>query len=285
MQITVLPNIGFCFGVLNSINLSKNELHSANKPLYLLGMLVHNDIVNNEFLNAGYLQIRYESDIDLILNNTNTGTFISTAHGITDEIKAKILNKGFRLIDTTCPIVKSNNEKILHYYREGFSIIYIGKHNHSESNVIKKYVTIVENENDVNNLNIKNDHIVVVNQTTMAEKDFNLLLPLIQKKYPRALNDLKICPATLDRQKDLIYYLEQHHAFNDIWVVVGDPKSNNTKKLIEIIKGKTNNYYLISNVPDVQMITCNENNHIFITSGTSTPNGLINDIVKALKEK
>lgn len=285
MKITVLPNTGFCFGVLNSINLSKNELHTANKPLYLLGMLVHNDIVNSEFIKAGYIQIKNETDIDLILNNTKGGTFISTAHGISSKLKDKILKKGFRLIDTTCPIVKANNEKIIHYYNEGFSIIYIGKHNHSESDVIKKYVDIVETPRDVDNLNIKNERIVITNQTTMSEKDFNVLLPLILKKYPKALNDLKICPATLERQQDLIYYLEKYHNNNDIWLIVGDPKSNNTKKLLEIVTSKSNNYYLISNLSDLQMINYNDNSHILITSGTSTPNGLINDIVMHLNKK
>ena len=164
-------------------------------------------------------------------------------------------------------------------------IIYIGKHKHSESNVVKDMVHIVENKNDIQNLNLNNKHIVIVNQTTMSEHDFDLLLPEIFKKYPEALNNTEICPATLERQKELNTFLESHHAKGDKWLIIGDNKSNNTKKLVEIVSEKTTNYNLVSNLTDIQIINFNKCDDVYITSGTSTPDGLIKDIVSYLEKE
>ena len=281
MKIIVMPKVGFCYGVERSITLTKELSHNDfPKPYYLLGMLVHNDIVNNDLINHGFKILNSPDEIDNIIE----GTLISTAHGLRDDLKDKINKKNLPIIDTTCPIVLNNNRKILKYYQEGYSVIYIGKHNHQESNVIKEYIHLIENINDINNLNITNNNIVLTNQTTMSIYDIDNLSKVVLDKYPSTIIDTIICPATKERQDTLIKELEKHHDINDYWIIIGDKKSNNTNKLVEIVRNITNNYYFIDNKNDVNKINIQEDYNFYITSGTSTPNNVIEEIIEELKK-
>ena len=282
MNIIKMPKVGFCYGVERSITLTKEiENNNLPKPYYLLGMLVHNDIVNNELEKSGFILLNNPNEID----NINTGTFISTAHGLKQSIKDKINLKKLPIIDTTCPIVLNNNRKILEYHHKMYSIIYIGKHNHQESNVIKEYIHLIETIDDVEKLSITNENIVLTNQTTMSIYDIETLTTAVLKKYPQTIIDTIICPATKERQDTLISELEKHHGLKDFWIVVGDKKSNNTNKLVEIVKNVTNNYYFISSKEEIKNIKISNDFNYYITSGTSTPNIVINEIIEELKKE
>lgn len=282
MNIIIMPKVGFCYGVERSITLTKEiENNNLPKPYYLLGMLVHNDIVNNELEKSGFILLNNPNEID----NISTGTFISTAHGLKQSIKDKINLKKLPIIDTTCPIVLNNNRKILEYYHKMYSIIYIGKQNHQESNVIKEYIHLVETIDDIEKLSITNENIVLTNQTTMSIYDIETLTTAVLKKYPQTIIDTIICPATKERQDTLISELEKHHGLTDFWIVIGDKKSNNTNKLVEIVKNVTNNYYFISSKKEVKNIKISNDFNYYITSGTSTPNIVINEIIEELKKE
>lgn len=284
MKIVIMPKVGFCYGVERSITMTK-ELINGNyqKPFNLLGMLVHNNIVNDELKSLGFNIIDINNLAD-VLNNTN-GTFITTAHGIKKENSQMIKDMGFTLIDTTCPIVLNNNNKIYKYYQNNYDIIYIGKRNHQESNVIKEYVHLIENENDIHNLNISNNLIVLTNQTTVSIVQIEYFSKLIQEKYPNIIIDTCICPATKERQQKVLEEVKLHHSQLDKWIIIGDKLSNNTKKLVEIIKEYTDKYYFINCIEDVDNLDILENDTLYITSGTSTPNTFIDEVIEKIKKK
>ena len=279
MNIIIMEKIGFCYGVDRSISITKQVKEIYPKPWILLGPLVHNDIVNDELLENGYQMLKDKSEVNLYENVT----FISTAHGIDPKFKELIIQKN-TLIETTCPIVLNNNNKIINYANNGYTVIYIGKHNHQESNGIIDFITLVENVDDINNLDISNDLIVLTNQTTMSINDIEKCTNAVLTKYPNALIDTIICPATKERQVALLKYLSSYHDESDKWLIIGDKQSNNTRKLTELTKNYTDNFHFVENVDDVKTITFDNTENLLITSGTSTPNSVINEIVTYIKE-
>lgn len=284
MNIFVMPKVGFCYGVEKSIELAKSGLNdNYPKPYYLLGMIVHNQSVNDELEKLGFLFVN--NNLDLLLNSDTTYTFISTAHGIKQEIKEQILSHNHKLIDTTCPIVIKNNQKIFEYFKKGYEIIYIGKNNHQESNVVKEFVHIVESITDLEKLNINNNLIVLTNQTTMSIIEINEFEKKAKELYPNILIDTIICPATKERQDTLLSELKKHHGTNDKWIVIGDIRSNNTNKLVDLIKRYTQNVYFIHSKNDIENLILCETDNLYITSGTSTPSSIIYEIVEILKRK
>lgn len=281
MKVIVLPDVGFCYGVKRSIDFCK-EHKDSKKALFLLGMLVHNDLVNKSLLQNGFQMIENDNDLLYQLKKHQDGIFISTAHGISEKTKKRIIDAGAKLIDTTCPVVNENRQKIIRYYQNGYDIIYIGKKGHAEGEAVKEYIHLIENDSDINQLLIQNPNIVIMNQTTMSEMDFKSLIPLIHQKYPWALEDLCICPFTLKRQKNVLEEINLHHSCHDKWLVVGDIKSNNTNKLFELIKDHTNNCYLVNSVLEIMPLKLSSDDTIYICSGTSTPNQLIEEIKEYL---
>lgn len=285
MEIVIMPKIGFCYGVERSINLTNEVLKNyPNKSLNLLGMLVHNDIVNEEMIKKGFNIIDI-NNLENVLKETNNAVFITTAHGISIVNEEKIKNYNFPLINTTCPIVLNNNKKIYQYFKEGYDIIYIGRHNHQESNVIKNYVHLIENEGDLNNLNIKNEKVVLTNQTTVSITELNHLTNLIKNKYKNIVIDTCICPATKERQDKILELVKIHNQPNDKWIIIGDTKSNNTKKLVEIIKIYTTNYYFINCLKDIDHLKLSNSDTIYVASGTSTPNNFIYEVIDEIKKR
>ena len=118
----------------------------------------------------------------------------------------------------------------------------------------------------------------------MSIYDIDNLSKVVLDKYPSTIIDTIICPATKERQDTLIKELEKHHDINDYWIIIGDKKSNNTNKLVEIVRNITNNYYFIDNKNDVNKINIQEDYNFYITSGTSSPNNVIEEIIEELKK-
>ena len=284
MKITVLSTIGFCFGVERSLKLCNDALADQTKPHYLLGMLVHNSLVQEHLLANGAKIITMD-ELDELIKQNQDAYIISTAHGISLELKNKINQSTLTLIDTTCPIVLKNNDKIKNYYDKGYGIIYLGKKHHAESNIVKSIVHIVESVEDISNLNIKIDRIAVVNQTTMSTYDFEVLSKAIKQKYPDAIFDLSICSATKKRQDELQIALDMYHSEIDHWLVIGDHLSNNTNKLYQLISNVTPYVSLIENKEQINSLSISSNTHFIITSGTSVSIDTINEIVETIKEK
>lgn len=280
MNIIKTSKTGFCYGVERSITLTKDTSSNFDKPYYLLGMLVHNTLVNEELELNGFQIV---NDFENHLNEK--ATFISTAHGIHEAIKHKINKSGNVLIDTTCPIVIKNNQKIINYFKNNYSIIYFGKKQHQESFVVKDYVHIVENKNDIDKLKIKNENIVLVNQTTMGIDELKEIENYIKQKYPRCLIDTLICPSTSERQNEIKSLLKMYNTDKDFWLILGDRKSNNTTKLYETTKSNTKNCAFISNIDEIKNLCFKNIDNIVLTSGTSTPNNFVEDVYSFLESK
>lgn len=279
MNIIVMKKIGFCYGVNRSIEITNKVKDNYKEPWILLGPLVHNDYVNNDLMNSGYQMLNNKNAI----NNYQNATFISTAHGI-DPILKEQIEKNNTLVDTTCPIVLNNNKKIFKYFADGFDVVYIGKKNHQESNGIKNYIHLIENVKDIKNLILTSSKIVLTNQTTMSIKDIEECKNELIKIYPNCLIDTVICPATKERQIELLDHLNKYHSPADKWLIIGDKKSNNTNKLYELANSFTNNLHYVESVDDIKQIDFSNTSNLLVTSGTSTPNTIITEIVEYIKE-
>ncbi|MGL4898061.1 MAG: bifunctional 4-hydroxy-3-methylbut-2-enyl diphosphate reductase/30S ribosomal protein S1, partial [Cetobacterium sp.] len=87
----------------------------------------------------------------------------------------------------------------------------------------------------------------------------------------------RICGATSERQE-----ATKKLANNcDIIIVIGDLKSSNSKKLLEVAKAENPNSYLVQNDEELDMSIFSESMKIGITAGASTPE----DIIKKIENK
>ena len=95
---------GYCHGVINAINTITNidEL-STKKPIYILGMVIHNKLIVNSFTSKGIITLNDSSKSRMeLLDEIDEGTVVFTAHGVSEEVHLNAKNKGLDIIDTSC---------------------------------------------------------------------------------------------------------------------------------------------------------------------------------------
>lgn len=269
---------GYCNGVVKAIIMINNLLKNNNykKPLYMYGELVHNTHITNALQEQGIITIKSYSNIKV-------GTIIVTAHGLSENEKQIIINQGLDIIDTTCKEVLKIQNLVKQRVLEGYTVLYYGKLNHPECKAVlndNKNIILITSSDDIKNIHINSDKIFFTNQTTMSYFDTLYIIDALKIKYPNIEVNIDICTASKQRQ----LAVSQKAKLCDIVLVVGDKKSNNTNKLKEICDSFNIKSYLIETIDDLKNINLFDGIKIGITAGSSTPNKLINEIIKTLQD-
>ncbi len=284
MEIKKVVPSGYCKGVVNAIRLAKKTKEdNPDTPVYVLGMLVHNSFVTKELSDLGIITLddTFTSKSEL-LDQIDEGIVIFTAHGISDAIKDKAVSKGLRYVDASCVDVLKTQNIIRQYLKQGYDVIYFGKKNHPEAEAvlsISEKIHLVCNSEMLKELHIDNDRIFLTNQTTMSYLELQGLFKEVQEKYPQVIIEEEICNATSSRQLAITKLQDC-----DLLYVVGDRKSNNTGKLVDIgIKSGIKKVLLIQNYKDIDIEDLQNAEKVYVTAGASTPPDLISEVITFLR--
>ncbi len=277
---------GYCHGVVNAINTITKLTELSNKnSITILGMVIHNKQVVDFFESKGIKTIHSNTLSRLeLLDQIDSGTVVFTAHGISPKVRKKALDKGLDIIDTTCDDVFKTQDIVTDLVSKGYDVIYIGKHNHPESEAAKDIssnVHLIETINDINELNIENSKIAVTNQTTMSIYDIYYLAEKIKEKYHDVYFIDEICNATRIRQEAI----KNQSKVIDHCFVVGDKLSNNSKKLVEVSINEAHiDATLIENITDINVEELKHFNTVSVSSGASTPTRITNEVIRFLEQ-
>ncbi len=119
---------GYCYGVVDAMVIAKNASldKTLPRPIYILGMIVHNKHVTDAFEEDGIYTLDGTNRLE-ILKQVEKGTVIFTAHGVSPEVRKAAEEKGLVTIDATCPDVTKTHDLIRKVKAEGYHVIYIGK--------------------------------------------------------------------------------------------------------------------------------------------------------------
>jgi 4-hydroxy-3-methylbut-2-enyl diphosphate reductase len=284
MIINKIEPQGFCGGVKNAIDIAKKAIKNENniKPIYLLGSLIHNEHVMKSLEDLGLILIDDKNKTRLeLLDEIKSGSVIFSAHGVSDKVYLKAKEKNLNIIDATCPFVKIVHNNIKKYLNLGYDIIYIGTKGHPECEGvlgISDKIKLITNKQDALNYQNKNDNIYLSTQTTLSIYEIDEIINILKNKFKNIIIDNKICNATTVRQ-EAIYNAKK----TDLFIIVGDQKSSNTKKLYNIAKEKFN-AIMINDKNDLDINLLKNINEISITSGASTPSYLVDEIIEYLNK-
>ena len=274
---------GFCHGVKRAVETTKQvKQNNKNKKVWILGELIHNSNVINELESL---------DIHTVetLDNCEKGICIVRSHGMAPDKIAEISNKGFEVVDLTCPDVKKVQKKAIQLAQESFPVLILGKGEHPEVIAIKanalQYtdkVFVISSLNELDEIIevIKHEKKAgIVVQTTQKSE----LLQEIVSKLLTVTNELKvfntICKSTALRQNEALELAKN----SDLMVIVGGKNSANTTHLAEITAEIVPSIH-IENANDLinysELIKKSE--RIGVTAGASTPENLINEVIDKL---
>lgn len=274
--ITVKPQ-GYCGGVLKAIETAKNtRIQYPNKKITILGNLVHNQYVKKalQYYSIDTIEHKTKTRYEL-LDEIKEGIVIFTAHGVSPKVYKKAKDKGLILIDASCPFVLQTQKIVKKYLDEDYTIFYIGKNKHPEAESIytmSDHVYLIEPHKDIPKINTSK--IFVTNQTTMSIYELKDTFEKIKSLYPFAIFHDEICNATRVRQQAILNLKNV-----DCLIVVGDPTSNNSQKLVDIgKKAGIQDIFSIQTVQDIDKKDFEKYSTIAITSGASTPTYLTNQV-------
>ncbi len=279
--IGIVPR-GYCKGVVRAINIAKKNT-PKDKPVYILGMIVHNQYIVQALQDKGIQTIDQKGKTRLeLLDQIDDGCVIITAHGASDQVFIKAKEKGLDVIDASCLDVIKTHDLIKNKLNEGYDILYIGKDGHPESegaiSIDPKHIHLITKKDDFLQLD-QSKKYVLTNQTTMSLYDVYDLCEYAKQHLKHVEIAKETCTATKIRQEAI------HDIQDDVDVVfiVGDPRSNNTKKLASIASEK-HEVYMIESVKDIQIDMLKHKQTAAVSSGASTPTYLTNQVIEYLKQ-
>lgn len=274
MNITMAKSVGFCFGVKRAIRLSLDA--AAEGDVCSLGPLIHNQREVERLCRQG---VRWADCMDDISANT----VIIRSHGVPPQTMAKLEEKGYRIIDATCPFVKKA-QQIAAFSRENSdTVVIVGDKHHPE--VIGLMGFSGENVVVVNDLEAAKKETyrgvtAVLSQTTQSLKEFERVVEYIKTRAEQVIVNNTICKATEERQNEVAAIAKK----TDLVLVIGGKNSANTAKLAAIAARNGARTAVIENVLDINNFIFKDADQVGITAGASTPDWIIEEVLEKMKE-
>jgi len=273
MKIKLAKSYGFCFGVKRAI-----EIAEESRGAVTYGELIHNPLEINR------LKQNFNVGLAKNLDEIDSETIIIRTHGITKEDKEKLETKNKKLIDATCPFVTKPQEIVKEMSEKGYDIVIFGDINHPEVKGVKSYsinqerTFVVLSVDELKNIKLK-EKIAVVAQTTRKVSEFLKIVNFLVENHKEVRIFNTICNATFENQ-DAVRELSKEA---DVMIIIGGKNSSNTKQLYLISKENCNDSYLIENEDEVKSEWFKNKNLCGVSAGASTPEWLIQNIIKKIK--
>ena len=266
-----------------AVNMVYQEAEEAKVPVYTYGPIIHNEEVVRDLKQRGVHVVRELKELE----NLPKGKIIIRSHGISRREHEAMKACGFEVLDATCPFVLKIHRLVEKYSKEGYRIVIAGNEHHPEVEGILGWVegqpayTVISQE-DIEKLPLKEgEKVCLVAQTTFNYNKFQELVEIIKKKgYDISVLDT-ICNATEERQTEA----RKIAAESDLMIVIGDKHSSNTQKLYEISKKECANTYYIQTSKDMDYHQIQSINNVGITAGASTPNNIIEEVSKNVRNE
>lgn len=289
MKVEIDNNSGFCFGVVNAIQLAEKEL-SQNEKLYCLGDIVHNSAEVERLKTKGLVTIDHEQ-----LKTLKNCKVLLRAHGEPPETYETAIKNNIQLIDASCPVVlKLQNNIKLGFdaiLRKGGQIVIYGKEGHAEVNGLVGQTNgkaiVIGSADDLYKIDFTKP-VNLFSQTTKSIEGFYAIQEEIKNRIIKAqgtqeiefiANDT-ICRQVSHRQPQLREFVKKH----DIVIFVSGKKSSNGKMLYQVCKEENPNTYFVSDTDELQTEWFLNAHSVGICGATSTPRWLMEKIAHKINQ-
>jgi 4-hydroxy-3-methylbut-2-enyl diphosphate reductase len=277
MKVLLADEYGFCFGVERAVEMVE-EAVAAGETVRSLGPLIHNKQEMQRLAHEGVTAI--ESPVQITRNETA----VIRAHGVTPEVQKELEERAAKVVDATCPFVTRVQRLAARAAAADRHVVVVGAPEHPEMIGVKGYAPnhafIVRDETEVESLpRLRNP--LVVSQTTIKAKTFFDTAEAVKKKTDDDVEIINtICSATRDRQ-------EAARALSvmvDAFYIIGGRHSSNSVKLLAVCKENCEKSFLIETEEEIDPNDLVGVETVGVTAGASTPEWLIQRVVKHLEE-
>ena len=276
MEVVLSSPRGFCAGVVRAIEVVELCLEKFGPPVYVKHQIVHNPYVVASLEKKGSITVE---DVEEIPSGS---VVVFSAHGSPPEDFQKAEALGLRVIDATCPLVTRVHNEARKYHREGRKVLLVGHRGHQEvrGTMGQTPMTLLDEREDEELPGWDRDTpVAVLTQTTLSVDDTHAEVQQIKKRFANAITRADICYATTNRQE-----AAKELARNvDMVLVIGAQNSSNCNRLREVAEAQGVPAYLVNGPEDLNPVWLADVNKVGITSGASTPEVLVDEVISSLK--
>lgn len=278
MKVEIDKRSGFCFGVINAIKAAEEELKDSDK-LYCLGDIVHNGKEVERLESMGLKSISKEEYFSL-----KDCKVLIRAHGEPPETYDYAEKNNIELIDATCPVVLTLQEKVKRSYEskreDNGQVVIFGKKGHAEieglNGQTRHNAIIIESVNEIDKIDTSRP-VSLYSQTTKRIEDFYHLAEMVKSKVnpgvPLEIKDT-ICRQVSNRVPNLKKFAANY----DLILFVAGKKSSNGQYLFSICKEENPSSYIISETGEIHKDWFSGKESVGICGATSTPNWLMEEV-------
>jgi len=265
-------------GVQRAIDMLEKAARE-NGNLETLGAVVHNERVMQKLNEIGVKVIHGLDEIE-------SNVIAISSHGVSPSTEAELRDRKLKVIDTTCPFVRRAQTAARRLAEAGFWVVVYGEAEHEEVKGILGWaqgkgiatldITPFRKSQQVPR------HLGILSQTTQIPENFiKFVKEMIGVTFKKDSEIHIIDTICHDIRKRQICSLELARKV-DLMLVVGGGSSANTKRLQELCSAVTETYQ-IDSAEGINRNWLRGKRHIGVTSGTSTAEETIDEVVKYLK--
>ncbi len=276
MEVILSSPRGFCAGVVRAIEVVELCLEKFNPPIYVKHQIVHNPYVVRALERKGAITVE---EVDEIPENS---IVVFSAHGSPPEDFQRAGERGLHVVDATCPLVTRVHNEAIKYSREGKRVILVGHRGHAEvrGTMGQAPMILVDDHSPLDIPEWNGDtEVAVLTQTTLSVDDTAKAVSKIKAHFSNTLIRNDVCYATTNRQEAV----KELARLVDLVLVIGAENSSNCNRLREVAERHGVPAYLINSADDLREDWVRGAEKIGITSGASTPEVLVDEVISKLK--
>ena len=247
MEVIRAKRAGACYGVQRALDMA-DEVIADGSRAYTLGPLIHNPQVVADLAARGAEAVGSVEDIcwegaaagDASAEGSASAAgdvpaVVIRSHGVTPQVLAAVEDRGFTVVDATCPHVSRAQHAAAELAGEGCRVIVVGEAGHPEVEGLTAWAEEAGGKVDVVAAPEEipeglYDPVGVVAQTTQRRENLEAVVAALRAAGLEPIVKNTICSATRQRQEaaaDLASAV-------DAMVVIGGRNSSNTTRLAEV---------------------------------------------------
>ena len=283
VDVTIDPDSGFCFGVVNAIRSAEREL-SRTDELYSLGDIVHNSLEVDRLRSIGLHTIEHAD-----LARLEGRTVLLRAHGEPPSTYRAAHEHHIRIIDATCPVVLQLQRRIHRCYNEikgtPAQLVIYGKKGHAEVNGLvgqtEGTAIVIEHPEEAERLDFTRD-IYLFSQTTKSLEGFGRVVDLIRARIAPSARFRyfdTICRQVSNRLSTIRDFAARH---DRIYFVAGK-KSSNGQMLYEQCRQANPHSVFISGAEEITEPLPPTVHSVGVCGATSTPKWLMEEVAERVR--
>jgi 4-hydroxy-3-methylbut-2-enyl diphosphate reductase len=280
MHVERARELGLCFGVRRAVNMLRDAARTYG-TLQTLGPLAHNHVLLQELEALGVACVDSPGEL------TGPAVVVS-AHGVGPDTMNLLTERGFTIVDTTCPNVGRAQHIAADMARHGLTIVIYGDSQHSEVRGllgwagVRGIATLDATALEPSRTPPVPAGVGIISQTTQRVEEFTAFAQRVCATVLAASQEVRIvntlCDATLRRQSaaaDLARTV-------DAMIVIGGHASANTQRLAETCATIVETY-LVETADEIEGALLRGKKRIGLTAGASTPDSSIREVESRLR--